>query len=194
MKRIHRLLYPKGPAAPWPSALAAIILIASATVAMAAWQTEPIQPAPQVHISPWVKWLNEEVVYLINDQERTAFQNLTSDEERQHFVDQFWLRRDPTSGKSENEVKEEHYRRFAYANKHFQTRSGKPGWQTDRGHIYIVYGPPDEIDSHPAGDARLYPFEMWRYGHVEGIGDNLSLTFVDPNKTGDFGLAPGKPL
>jgi GWxTD domain-containing protein len=192
MKRIHRLLYPKRPAGAWPPLAAIVILIGSATLAMAAWQSEPPKPAEQVERSPFAKWLNEDVVYLITDPERTAFQQLTTNDEKEHFIEQFWLRRDPTPGTAENEYKEEHYRRIAFANKHFQTHSGKPGWQTDRGHMWIVYGPPDEIDSHPA--AEPYPSEMWRYRQVEGIGENLSITFVDRNKTGDFGLAPGKPL
>jgi GWxTD domain-containing protein len=195
MKRIHRLLYPKGPAGIWSSLIAIVILIASATVVMAAWQSEPPRPTEQVERSPFSKWLNEDAVYIITDQERTAFLKLTSDEEKQHFIEQFWLRRDPTPGTQENEYKEEHYKRIAFANKHFQTHSGKPGWQTDRGHMWIVYGPPDEYDSHPAGDAQTpFPFDMWRYSHVEGIGDNPTVTFIDRNKTGDFGLAPGKPL
>jgi GWxTD domain-containing protein len=195
MQRIHRLLYPKGPAAAWSSVAAIIILIATAAVATAAWQSEPSpQSTQQTERSPYAKWLNEDVVYIITDAERTAFLQLTSDAERQHFAEQFWDRRDPTPGTSQNEFKEEHYRRVAYANAHFQMHPGKWGWQTDRGHMYIMYGPPDEIDSHPAGDARTYPHEMWRYHHIEGIGDDLYVTFVDPNKTGDFTLAPGKLL
>jgi GWxTD domain-containing protein len=195
MKRIHRLLYPKGPASVWLSIVAAAILIASATVAMAAWQSEPPQSTEQVEKSPFAKWLNEDVVYIIIDQERTAFLKLTSDEEKQHFIEQFWLRRDPTPGTPENEYKEEHYRRMAYANEHFQTHSGRPGWQTERGHMYITYGPPNQIDRHDHGDAQTpYPFETWRYRFVEGIGDNPSFTFVDRNKTGEYDLAPGKPL
>ena len=188
MKRIHRLLYPKGPAAAWSSVVAVIILITTVAVASAAW------PAQQIERSPFAKWLNEDVVYLITDAERTAFLQLTTNEDKEHFIEQFWLRRDPTPNTPENEFKEEHYRRMKFA-QHFQTHAGKPGWQTDRGHMEIVYGPPDEIDSHPNGTAQIsFPNEMWRYRHIEGIGDDLYLTFIDQNKTGDFSLAPGKPL
>jgi len=199
VKRIRRLLYPRGPTGAWSSFLATVILMSSAAVAMAAWQSEPARPSPveappaaQAEQPPFARWLNEDVVYLIADQERAAFLKLTTDEERQMFVEQFWLRRDPTPGTPENEFKEEHYRRIIYSNKHWSMASGRPGWQTDRGHMYVVYGPPDEIDAH-AGDAQTpYPFEMWRYRHVEGIGDDLLVTFVDQAKSGDYRLAPGK--
>lgn len=140
--------------------------------------------------SPWQKWLNEDVVYIISDEEKAAFERLTTDEERQHFVEQFWERRDPTPGTPENEFKEEHYRRIAYANNRFQTASGTAGWRTDRGHMYIVYGPPDEIDSHPKKADRAYGIEMWIYRHVEGLGDNGSFTFIDRTGTRDYRLAP----
>ncbi len=99
--------------------------------------------------TPWKKWLNEDVAYIITDEERKAFKQMSTDEEREQFVEQFWLRRDPTPDTVENEYKEEHYRRIAYANEHYA--SGIPGWKTDRGRIYITFGPPDEIESHPSG-------------------------------------------
>jgi GWxTD domain-containing protein len=83
---------------------------------------------------PWKKWLNEDVVYIITDEEKAAFKRLKTDEERQSFVEAFWARRDPTPDTEENEYKEEHYRRIAYANDHFA--SGIPGWKTDPGMIY----------------------------------------------------------
>jgi GWxTD domain-containing protein len=122
---------------------------------------------------PWKKWLNEDVFYIITDEEKAAFKRLQTDEEKQQFVEQFWLRRDPTPDTEENEYKEEHYRRIAYANDHYA--SGIPGWKTDRGMIYIKYGPADEIESHPSGgsyerpqeegggETSTYPFEQWRY-------------------------------
>jgi GWxTD domain-containing protein len=97
--------------------------------------------------TPYRKWLNEDVAYIITDEERAAFKRLQTDEEREQFIEQFWLRRDPTPDTVENEFKEEHYRRIAYANENFA--SGIPGWKTDRGRIYITYGPPDEKESHP---------------------------------------------
>ena len=122
--------------------------------------------------TPYQKWLNEDVAYIVTDEERQAWQRLATDEERQHFIEQFWLRRDPTPDTAENESKEQHYRRIAYANERFG--SGIPGWKTDRGAIYIVLVPPDEIESHPSGGTykrppaqgggttTTYPFELCR--------------------------------
>ncbi|MGH9668399.1 MAG: GWxTD domain-containing protein, partial [Bryobacteraceae bacterium] len=99
--------------------------------------------------TPYKKWLNEDVGYIITDEERQAFKRLATDEERDSFIENFWLRRDPTPDTEENEFKEEHYRRIAYANEHYA--AGLPGWKTDRGRMYIMWGPPDEIESHPSG-------------------------------------------
>jgi GWxTD domain-containing protein len=146
--------------------------------------------------TPYKKWLNEDVVYIITDEEKTAFKRLATDEEREQFIEQFWLRRDPTPDTEENEFKEEHYRRIAYSNDHYA--SGIPGWKTDRGRIYIIYGPPDEIDSHPSGgtyerpmeegggETSTYPFEQWRYRYLEGIGTNIIIEFVDPTMSGEY--------
>ena len=146
--------------------------------------------------TPYKKWLNEDVTYIITDEERKAFKNFQTDEERQQFVEQFWLRRDPTPDTEENEFKEEHYRRIAYANEHYA--SGIPGWKTDRGRIYITYGPADEVESHPSGGTyerpieegggttSTYPFEKWRYRWIEGIGTNVEIEFVDPTMTGEY--------
>jgi GWxTD domain-containing protein len=148
---------------------------------------------------PWKKWLNEDVVYIITDEEKQAFKRLKTDEERQQFVEQFWLRRDPTPDTEENEYKEEHYRRIAYANDHFA--SGIPGWKTDRGMIYIKYGAPDEIDSHPSGgsyerpieegggETSTYPFEDWRYRYIDGVGTNVIIEFVDTTMSGEYHIS-----
>jgi GWxTD domain-containing protein len=138
------------------------------------------------------KWLNEDVAYIITDEERAAFLNLRTDEEREKFIKQFWLRRDPTPGTLDNESKIEHYRRIAYANDRFST-PGRPGWQTDRGHMYIVYGPPDQIDDRPQrpGTAEPYQMQIWTYRVVTGIGENASFTFIDRSGAGDLRLAPG---
>ena len=142
------------------------------------------------------KWLNEDVAYIISDQERAAFKQLSNDEERDNFIEQFWLRRDPTPDTEENEYKEEHYRRIAYANEHFA--AGIPGWKTDRGRMYIMYGPADEIDSHPSGgsyerpmeegggETSTFPFETWRYRYIEGIGQEIIMEFVDTCICGDY--------
>ncbi len=146
--------------------------------------------------TPYRKWLSEDVTYIITNEERAAFKRLQTDEERDQFIEQFWLRRDPTPDTVENEYKEEHYRRIAYANEHFA--SGIPGWKTDRGRFYIMYGPPDEIESHPAGgtyerpidegggSTSTYPFEQWRYRYIEGVGTNVIMEFVDPSNSGEY--------
>ncbi len=142
------------------------------------------------------KWLDEDVRWIITDQERKAFQNLSNDEERDSFIENFWLRRNPNPDSPENEYREEHYARIAYANEHFA--AGMPGWKTDRGHIYIAYGKADSIDSHPSGgeyerpmeegggNTSTYPFEVWHYRYLAGIGDNIDIEFVDTCMCGDY--------
>jgi GWxTD domain-containing protein len=146
--------------------------------------------------TPYRKWLNEDVTYIITDEERAAFKRLQTDEEREQFIEQFWLRRDPTPDTIENEFKEEHYRRIAYANERFA--SGIPGWKTDRGRIYITYGPADEIEDHSSGGTyerpieegggttSTYPFQQWRYRYIEGVGSDIIIEFVDPTMSGEF--------
>jgi len=154
--------------------------------------------------SPYKKWLDEEVPYVIMDEERAAFKKLSTDDEREQFIEQFWERRNPNPGSPENEFKEEYYRRIAYSNEHYA--SGIPGWKTDRGRIYIMYGPPDEIEDHPSGgtydrppeegggQTSTFPFQQWRYRYIDGIGTNVILEFVDPTMTGEFHLTmdPGE--
>jgi GWxTD domain-containing protein len=146
--------------------------------------------------TPYKKWLNEDVAYIITDEEKQAWKRLATDDERQQFIEQFWLRRDPTPDTEENEFKEEHYRRIAYANEHYA--SGIPGWKTDRGRIYITFGPPDEIEDHSSGgtyerpmeegggETSTYPFQQWRYRYIDGIGTNVIIEFVDPTMSGEF--------
>ncbi len=135
------------------------------------------------------KWLDEDVRWIITDEELSAFKKLANNSERDVFIEGFWQRRDPTPDTAENEYKEEHYRRIAYANEHYA--AGMPGWRTDRGRIYIMYGPPTSIDSHPmggpyqrpadegGGQTSTFPFEVWRYRYLEGIGQEIELEFVD---------------
>jgi GWxTD domain-containing protein len=142
------------------------------------------------------KWLQEDVGYIITDEERKAFTRLSNDEEREQFIEQFWLRRNPDPESLANDYREEHYRRIAYTNQHFA--SGIPGWKTDRGRLYIMYGPPDEIEAHPSGghyqrpieegggSTSTFPFEQWRYRYIEGVGQNIVLEFVDPTMTGEY--------
>ncbi len=147
---------------------------------------------------PYRTWLNEDVIYIISPEERSAFLQLETNEEREQFIEQFWLRRSSNPDLPDNDFKEEHYRRIAYANEHFA--SGIPGWKTDRGRIYIIWGKPDEIESHPTGgtydrpedegggSTTTYPWETWRYRYLEGIQENVVLEFVDPSGSGEYHL------
>jgi len=141
-------------------------------------------------------WLDQDVKWIITGEELQAFRQLSNDEERDQFIEQFWLRRDPTPDTVENEFKEEHYRRIAYANEHFA--SGIQGWRTDRGRTYVVWGPPDEIESHPSGGTynrtieegggttSTYPFERWRYRYLDGVGQEVNIEFVDTCGCNDY--------
>ena len=147
---------------------------------------------------PYKSWLNEDVIYIIAPEERSTFLQLETNEEREQFIEQFWLRRSSNPDLPDNDFKEEHYRRIAYANEHFA--SGIPGWRTDRGRIYIIWGKPDEIEAHPSGGTydrpqdegggttTTYPWETWRYRYLEGIQENVVLEFVDPTGTGEYHL------
>src|SRR6266568_961314 len=144
------------------------------------------------------QWLDEDVVYIIAPEERTAFLQLSTNEEREQFIEQFWLRRSSNPDLPDNDFKEEHYRRIAYANEHYA--SGIPGWKTDRGRMYIIWGPADEVDSHPSGGTydrpmeegggttSTYPWEKWRYRYLQDIGENIELEFVDPTGSGEYHL------
>ena len=144
------------------------------------------------------QWLSEDVIYIISPEERNAFLQLATNEEREQFIEQFWLRRSANPDLPDNDFKEEHYRRIAYTNEHFA--SGIPGWKTDRGRMYIMWGPADEVESHPTGgtydrpmeegggSTSTYPWETWRWRYLEGIGENIILEFVDPSGSGEYHL------
>ncbi|MBK8147276.1 MAG: GWxTD domain-containing protein [Acidobacteria bacterium] len=144
-------------------------------------------------------WLKKDVTYLITPEEKRAFKQLKTDEERENFIENFWRRRDPNPDTEENEFREEYYERIAYANEHYA--SGIPGWMTDRGRTYITWGKPDSVESHPAGGAydrpsyegggstTTYPFEIWFYRHLDGVGDGIEIEFVDPTGTGEYRIA-----
>ena len=145
------------------------------------------------------KWLDEDVVYIITEEEKKVFKDLQTEEEREKFIEQFWIRRDTDPRTPDNEFKEEHYRRIAYSNERFA--SGIPGWKTDRGRIYITFGQPAEIESHPSGGSyqreywegggttSTFPFERWRYRHIDGIGDDIEIEFVDKSMSGEYKMA-----
>jgi len=167
--------------------------------------TPPVDPSEKVRnvkAEPgkvYKNWIEKDVQYIITDEEKKAFKALATDDERENFIENFWRRRDPNPDTEENEYREEYYERIAYANEHFA--SGIPGWKTDRGRVYIAWGKPDSIESHPSGGAydrpsyegggstSTYPFETWFYRHLDGVGDGLEIEFVDPTGTGEYRLA-----
>uniref|UniRef100_Q02AL8 Peptidase M56, BlaR1 n=1 Tax=Solibacter usitatus (strain Ellin6076) TaxID=234267 RepID=Q02AL8_SOLUE len=217
VKRIRRLLIqPETSRSGLAPVLSAAILTVTVAAALAAWQTKPpappappapapaespapppLPPAPPAPApaeapappppveTPYAKWVKEDVAYIITDAERAAFKRLPTDEEREHFIEQFWQRRDPTPGTPVNEFKAEHYRRIAYANNNFS--SSIAGWKTDRGRVYITYGPSDEKETHPTGGSSYsYPYEQWMYHFIDGVGKNIIVEFVDPDRTGEY--------
>ena len=145
------------------------------------------------------EWLEKDVAYVITDEERKAFKKLATDDERERFIEEFWRRRDPDPDTDENEFKEEYYERIAYANEHFA--SGIPGWKSDRGRIWIMYGKPDERETHPmggqydrpsyegGGTTNTYPFEIWFYRYLPGVGSGIEIEFVDPTGSGEYRIA-----
>ncbi len=151
-----------------------------------------------------VVWVAEDVAYIIASDERNAFNRLQSDAEREHLIEQFWQRRDPTPDTAVNEFKEEHYRRIAYSNNNFGTVKVS-GWKTDRGRIYITYGPPDEKETHPSGvsyqrsplegdgTTSTFPFEQWRSRFIEGMGIDIVIEFIDPTGKGEYHMS-GDPI
>jgi len=190
VNRIRRLLnQPEEPRGAAALVLSLGLLLGVFCFLAFAQQSKP--EAPTELSRPYRKWLKEDVVYIITEAERKAFERIRTDEERAQFVEQFWKRRDPRPGTPENEFKAEHYRRIAYANERFA--ASVPGWKTDRGRIYIVQGPPDEIEAHP-GDG----FERWRYRYIERFGSGVDFEFVDSQHSGDYRLRKGptvkKPL
>jgi GWxTD domain-containing protein len=190
------------------TALAASILVTGASFSLAQTPKEtptqdvnskPINVKPEVMGKVYKDWINKDVKYIITKDELRAFKELKTDEERENFIENFWRRRDPNPDTEENEFREEYYERIAYANENFA--SGIPGWMTDRGRIYIAWGKPDSVESHPSGGAydrptyegggqtTTYPFEVWFYRHLDGVGDGLEIEFVDPTGTGEYRLA-----
>ncbi|HEV2499493.1 MAG TPA: M56 family metallopeptidase [Terriglobia bacterium] len=194
VKRIRRLLYPK-PAGPWAPFLAALIVIVTTTFAVAAWQAKApsrsrsaAESSAQKELqSPYTDFIKGPTQYIITPQERIAFLQLTTDEERQRFIQQFWERRKPDPGAPDNVFKDEFYRRVAYADQHF-AYSGVPGWKTDRGHYWIAWGIPDQMIHYIKGFHGPYAAEIWHYHYIPGIGQDVQLTFVDRAGNGDFKL------
>jgi GWxTD domain-containing protein len=188
-------------------ALTAALLAASASFATAQDPKEtpsqdPTNKVRKVRIEKskiYEKWMSEDVAYIITSDEKKAYKSLKTDEERENFIENFWRRRDPNPDTEENEYREEYFERIAYANEHYA--SGIPGWKTDRGRTYIAWGKPDSVESHPSGGSydrpsydgggstTTYPFEIWFYRHLDGVGNGLEIEFVDPTGTGEYRLA-----
>jgi GWxTD domain-containing protein len=166
---------------------------AQATAQAQTQQAKPPTPPTRPLDGPWQKWLTQEVVYIITDEEGAAFARLTTNAERERFSEQFWARRDPAPGTGANKFRDEHYRRIAYSNERFAADA--PGWQSDRGRIYILFGPPDEIESHPSAGPDRPARENWLYRHIEGVGDRVILTFTDDdgNRAYRLSAATGPP-
>jgi GWxTD domain-containing protein len=195
--RIKRLLgYEQDPAV---SRIASLVVLATAVVASGLWiavgaradtgraaSKQDAQSAAHANIAPAYRdWLDQDVVWIISPEESRAFLSLANDEERDQFIKQFWLHRDEP-GAAPDSYRVEHYRRIAYSNQHFRTAQ-EAGWKTVRGHIYIAYGRPDELDSHPAGDGESkIPMEMWHYNNLDGIGRNIDLKLVDTCNCGNY--------
>ena len=145
------------------------------------------------------RWVDEDVGPIITKEEREAYERLQTAEERENFIDLFWRRRDPNPDTEANEYREEYYERIAYANEHYT--SGIPGWKTDRGRMYIKWGKPDSIESRPSGGSydrpayhgggstTTYPFEVWFYRHLDGVGNGIEIEFVDRTGTGEYKIA-----
>jgi GWxTD domain-containing protein len=186
-------------------AVFSLMLAASSFLALAQDKTKSQDPMDKPrNIKPELKkaykdWLEKDVTYVITDEEKKAFKKLATDDERERFIEEFWRRRDPDPDTDENEFKEEYYERIAYANEHFA--SGIPGWKSDRGRIWIMYGKPDERETHPmggnydrpsyegGGSTTTYPFETWFYRFLAGVGSGIEIEFVDPTGSGEYRIA-----
>ena len=186
-------------------AMALAILVAAGSLAVAQSQKQAQDPTEKPrNVKPELKkaykdWLDKDVTYIITDEEKKAFKKLATDDERERFIEEFWRRRDPDPDTDENEFKEEYYERIAYANENFA--SGIPGWKTDRGRIWIMYGKPDGRETHPmggsydrpsyegGGNTSTYPFETWFYRYIPGVGSGIEIEFVDPTGSGEYRIA-----
>ena len=172
--------------------LCGLILLFFVTPVTAQDRNAAVQALP----GPYQKWLDEDVGYIMTDEERTEFTKLETDQQRDRFITGFWERRNPNPGSEKNKAKEEHYRRLAYVNQHFAAKV--PGWKTDRGRIYVIYGPPDEREQHPglvgtgipasAPLSMSYPSDIWRYNFIDGVGKNVIFGFIDTCLCGEFRL------
>lgn len=154
---------------------------------------QDLAPTGSQFAKSYDQWIDQNVRWIITDSERADFAKLSTDQQRDEFIHAFWERRNSAPGLQENRFKEEHYRRLAYANRHFADRD--PGWKTDRGRIYIVYGPPDEIEAHPVtapdgAGGLTFPNEVWLYRSLPAMSKGMSFRFVDSCRCGEYRLLP----
>jgi GWxTD domain-containing protein len=205
--RIKRLLgYKEPPAYSWLTATTLVaVVVAAAALCVGTFAGAQTNPDNQSSIkstgAQYQHWVDEDVLWIIAPEERAAFLKLSTNEERDEFIRQFWQRRDAGAPAGIN-VRAEHYRRLAYANQHFA--AGLPGWKTDRGRIYIMYGPPNSIDAYPVGVPQ--PYELWHYREIKEFGPaeqeqgtqnykttivtrkDIDMKFVDACHCGEFRL------
>jgi GWxTD domain-containing protein len=133
------------------------------------------------------QWPEEEVTYIITATERDVFRKLETDRERDIFIEAFWKQRDPTPGTPRNEFREEHYQRRKYANEYFGRGTPRPGWMTDRGKIYIILGPPQNIEDY-ADINGVYPVQIWSYAGDPnyGLPTGFNIIFFKRHGIGDY--------
>ncbi len=179
--------------------LVSLVLLLSPTFTFPETQEDQERQKKEEREDPFSGWVND-VVYIITPEENSVFKKLATDEEKESFIEQFWRRRDPDPSSGFNDFKMEHYRRIAYANEHY-TNAGIRGWKSDRGRIYITYGPPQSVSTYAAGatyvrkmeeglgKTKVFPTEQWYYDHIEGVGAGIEVEFVDRTMTGEFRLA-----
>jgi len=157
---------------------------------LAAGQRASRKKEPPVKLpDQYRKWLEQEVVYIITPAEKEIFLKLNSDRERDLFIEAFWKHRDPIPETEENEFKIEHYKRIDYVNRYFGREAAKPGWMTDRGRMYIILGPPNDIQ-HIDGKSEIYNCEIWFYQGKQDLGlpPGFNLLFFQERGTGEMRL------
>ena len=139
---------------------------------------------PKIKLDPVSKDFYDTARLIMTKQESKIFKHLPDKESREEFIDEFWVKRDPDKDTEENEFKEEFFSRIEYANTHFF--EGPPGWKTDRGRMYIYFGPPDRMDQNPMSNIQnLRGWILWvyyRYG--------FAVYFFDRRGDGQYNIEP----
>jgi GWxTD domain-containing protein len=122
---------------------------------------------------------------IATDRERRRANNIQDLDEQRRFLMTFWQKRDPNPSTASNEFREQFYERLQYANQRY-SNSFREGWQSDRGRVYIKYGPPAQRDPH-LYDTDALPHEIWQYNNIPGEGQ-ATFVFADRDGFGDFEL------